>query len=1217
MRTAKPRLVIRHIFVLSLLIFIALAASGYRHWTKAESATTNEGLPTRRGEGAITHLKEQGLYASLGEAVKAARYSAQPLPPVIDPLLAQTMRLEAADGAAEDYFGAAVAISGNTAIVGAPRNDINGDADQGAAYIFVRSGRSWTQEDKLKAPTGAAGDFFGGSVAISGDTAIVGAYFNDVGGNANQGSVYIFTRSAGVWTQQDKLTAGDGAANDLFGFSVAIDGDTAIIGAHLADVGVNVNQGAAYVFTRSGGEVFSEYQKLTAPNAAGGDLFGVSVALDAETAVIGASGRTERGDAAAGAAYVFTLSGGAWAEQQKLLPDISAADNFFGAAVAVSGDTALIGSFGDDIGANANQGAAVVFVRSGSTWTKQEKLTAADGSAEDKFGMAVALSGDTAVIGAIGDDVNGADQGSAYVFSRAGVTWSQQPRLLDTLGETDDKFGAPVAISGDTVLIGASFDDIGGNANQGSASAFVLREGLAEQQKLTAAYGAAGDYFGGSVAICGDTAVVGATHNEIGGNDAQGSVNVFVRDGSTWTHQQRLTADDGAAWDCFGNSVAISGDTVVVGAIFDDPGGNSEQGSAYVFTRNGSTWTQQQKLTSSDGEQGDHFCEVAISGDTVVVGAFLQDIGGNQNQGAAYVFTRNGATWTQQQKLTASDGAVVDFFASSVAISGDTVVIGVDSDDIGGNADQGSVYVFTRSGATWTQQEKLTASGGAAGDHFGRSVAICGDTIVAGAINYGAYPNAPQGWAYIFERSGATWTQQQRLTPSDGASNAYFGIPVAISGDAVAVGAGGSQDSVYVFERSGETWTERQILTASDGAAFDSFASSVGISGDTVVVGAQYADVGANAEQGSAYVFAGVACPAITLDPPSLPNGAAGSPYNWSITASGATGPYNYSVSSGTLPAGLTLDPTTGTLSGTPATAGTFNFTITATGSGLCPGSRDYTLVIACRTINVTPANPNLPPGSAGAAYNRAFTANGGLAPYDFSISAGALPAGLTLNAATGVLSGAPTTPGAFNFEVLATDSIGCAGSTPYVLTINCPTIRVNPTNPNLPNGTAGAPFNGAFTAPGGIAPYSFSITNGALPAGLTLDGATGVLSGVPTATGEFSFEVRVTDGFGCFASRAYVLTINCPTINLEPANSNLPNSAVGTAYNQAFSATGGVGAYTFDVVMGALPGGLTLDASTGVLSGAPTRRDTFNFVIRATDSNGCVGRRPYRIVVN
>ncbi|MGH9840655.1 MAG: FG-GAP repeat protein, partial [Blastocatellia bacterium] len=624
------------------------------------------------------------------------RAAAYPL--TIDPLLAQGPRLTAGDGAAEDYFGAAVAISGNTAIVGAPRNDINGDADQGAAYIFVRSGGVWTQQDKLRAATGAAGDFFGGSVGIGGDTAIVGAYLNDVGANANQGTAYVFTRSAGVWTQQDKLTAGDGAANDFFGFSIAIDGDTAIVGAHLNDASANGNQGAAYVFTRGSG-VWSQLQKLTAPDAAAGDLFGVSIALDAGTAVIGASGKVERGNADAGAAYAFTRSGGLWTMQQKLLPDISAVGNFFGAAVALSGDTALIGSFGDDIGANANQGSAVVFVRSAATWTKQQKLTASDGSPDDRFGLSVALSGDTAVVGATGKDFAGADQGAAYVFSRSGVAWAQRPRLFAIDGEADDKFGAPVAISGDTVLAGASFDDIGANANQGSAQVFVICQGLAEQQRLTANLGSAGDAFGYSVAISGDTAVIGALYNDLGGNADQGTAYVFVRNGATWTQQQKLTDANGVAYDYFGASVAIGGDTVVIGAD------------------------------------------------------------GNAGLGAAFVFVRNGAVWTQQQKLTDANGAASDSFGRSVAISGDTVVIGAPYDDVGGNLDQGSVIVFVRNGATWTQQRKLTDSLGAAGDDFGRSVAIGGDTAVIGA-----YGNAGQGAAFVFVRNGAVWTQKQKLT---------------------------------------------------------------------------------------------------------------------------------------------------------------------------------------------------------------------------------------------------------------------------------------------------------------------------------------------------------------------------------------------------------------------------------------------------------------------
>src|SRR5215475_8338985 len=253
MRTSKSRVIIHHIFVLSLLILLGLAASGYWRWAKAAPATTHEGLPSLRGQEAITHMKERGLYASLAEAVKAARANVQALPAGVDPMLTSPTRLKAGDGKAGDLFGSAVAISGDTAIVGAPSNDINGDADQGAAYIFVRSGGNWTQEARLKAPLGAAGDYFGSAVAISGDTAIVGAYLADTVANINQGLVYVFTRSAGVWTQQAKLKADDGGANDFFGISVAIDGDTAIIGAYFSHAGQNVNQGAAYVFNRSGG----------------------------------------------------------------------------------------------------------------------------------------------------------------------------------------------------------------------------------------------------------------------------------------------------------------------------------------------------------------------------------------------------------------------------------------------------------------------------------------------------------------------------------------------------------------------------------------------------------------------------------------------------------------------------------------------------------------------------------------------------------------------------------------------------------------------------------------------------------------------------------------------------------------------------------------------------------------------------------------------------
>jgi uncharacterized repeat protein (TIGR01451 family) len=379
-----------------------------------------------------------------------------------------------------------------------------------------------------------------------------------------------------------------------------------------------------------------------------------------------------------------------------------------------------------------------------------------DGAANDSFGISVALSGDTAVVGAYGDGIgaNGG-QGSAYVFTRSGTVWSQQAKLSADDGAAIDLFGISVALSGDTVVVGAREDDIGANTNQGSAYVFT-RSGTvwSQQAKLSASDGAAGDMFGISVALSGDTAVVGASGDDIGANPNQGSAYVFTRSGSVWSQQAQLSAGDGAVNDAFGSSVALSGDTAVVGAHQDDIGANPNQGSAYVFTRSGTVWSPQTKLSAGDGAAGDMFgISVALSGDTAVVGALWDDIGANVDQGSAYVFTRSGTVWSQQTQLSAGDGAAGDNFGGSVALSGDTAVVGASGDDIGANANQGSAYVFTRSGTVWNQQAKLSAGDGAADDSFGDSVALSGDTAVVGALwddSVGPTGNPDVGSIYLY-----------------------------------------------------------------------------------------------------------------------------------------------------------------------------------------------------------------------------------------------------------------------------------------------------------------------------------------------------------------------------------------------------------------------------------------------------------------------------------
>ena len=352
----------------------------------------------------------------------------------------------------------------------------------------------------------------------------------------------------------------------------------------------------------------------------------------------------------------------------KLLPSELEVSDYFGDSVSIDGDYAIVGAVGDDDSVFGG-GAAYVFVRSGTVWTREAKLTADDGEYEDSFGHSVSISGNSAIVGSWCDDDQGTQSGSAYVFVRSGTAWTQQAKLVPGDGAAYDTFGNCVSISGDYALVGSHYDDDNG------------------------AY--------------------------------TGSAYIFVRSGTTWTEQDKLLPDDSGDYDYFGDSVSICGDYAIVGSGNKD--GNT--GAAYVFIRDDTDWTQQEKLTASDSVGGDYFgFSVSIKGDSAIAGA--RGVGGST--GAAYVFVRTGADWAQQDKLVASDGAGVDWFGCSVSIDGDHAIVGSYQDDDSGS-NSGSAYVFIRSGTDWTQQEKYTADNGAANDEFGYSVAISGDDAIVGA----------------------------------------------------------------------------------------------------------------------------------------------------------------------------------------------------------------------------------------------------------------------------------------------------------------------------------------------------------------------------------------------------------------------------------------------------------------------------------------------------
>jgi FG-GAP repeat len=409
------------------------------------------------------------------DTVKAHPAVSRPGPLAI--LALRQATLTASDGRAVDFFGYSVALAGDTALVGVRNRTVGSNAYQGAAYVFVRSGSTWTQEGgELTVPDGAAKDTFGSSVAIDGDTALIGAPSHQVSDNAAQGAAYVFVRSGNSWTQQGAvLTAPDGAANDTFGSSVAVDGDTALVGAPSHQVGSNAYQGAAYVFVRSGSTWNQQGGALTALDGAANDIFGSSVAIDGDTALMGAPSHQVGAKALQGAAYVFVRSGGAWSQRGgALTASGGAANDSFGSSVALDGDMALIGAPYHTVGSNAYQGAAYVFIRSGSAWSQQGGALTTTTS-RDGFGFSVALAGNRALVGSPLDFVGKNIQGSAYLFVHSGSTWIQQGGALATANDgVHDYFGSTVALSGDAALIGAPYHRVGSNADQGGVYVYQL-----------------------------------------------------------------------------------------------------------------------------------------------------------------------------------------------------------------------------------------------------------------------------------------------------------------------------------------------------------------------------------------------------------------------------------------------------------------------------------------------------------------------------------------------------------------------------------------------------------------------------------------------------------------------------------------------------------------------------------------------------------------------
>ena len=373
----------------------------------------------------------------------------------------QTQKILAADGAGDDRFGNSVEINGNDAIIGAYFDDISSQGNAGSAYVFVSSGGSWSQQQKLTASDSQADDEFGWSVSIDGDYAIVGAHKED-GSGIDRGAAYVFYRSGTTWTEQQKLTPGDTADNDFFGKSVSIDGEYAIVGAP----GKNSNQGFSYIFKRTG----TVWTQMTKVGATGSNKLGWSVSISMPCVIMGAYGTNSN----TGTAHIYELQGSSWYGKGALTASDGMISDLFGISVAFDGDYVICGSPGHDL-TYGGEGAAYIFEKPGTGWTtmtETQKITASDNEGGDGFGQSVSIDGDGIFVAAPSEDGSGNARGAAYIFNRASSSWSEVTKLTASDAANDDYFGWGVSISGDSAISGAYANDNTNGVNAGATYIF-------------------------------------------------------------------------------------------------------------------------------------------------------------------------------------------------------------------------------------------------------------------------------------------------------------------------------------------------------------------------------------------------------------------------------------------------------------------------------------------------------------------------------------------------------------------------------------------------------------------------------------------------------------------------------------------------------------------------------------------------------------------------
>lgn len=730
----------------------------------------------------------------------------------------------------------------------------------GAVFMYHYSGGSWSETQRI---VGADTDGNGtldfnlnsATVAISDDKLIIGAPQTCTDESVYIGAVYVYNYSGSTWIQSQTFIADDSDDNDHFGNSIAFDGNNILIGMLSS---IDTYRGAVYVFGwNNESESWEEQTKIISDDIVDNDQFGISLDIDDDLIIIGTDNEvTSVYGYDLGKAYSFRWDGANWMQEEKFTPsdDISYSLRY-GQFVGVSGDWVLVGSPerekaymynrpdpDDDNDGLSDEDEADARTNPLDYDSDDDGLS--DGAEVHDY-HTNPLSTDTD-----GDSLSDADE----------INGGTDPTLADS---DNDNLSDSAEITAGTNPNSADSDDDGltdgeeiNTYGTNPLLADTDGDGLSDAEEMTIGESVAqftGDgadkLFGSAVDIDGDLALVGA-QNDSGAAGWSGAAYIYRRTGDAWNIEAKLTASDGKTSDYFGISVALDQDVAIVGAYYAD-GAAADSGAAYVYRHGDSGWVQEAKLIPSDTTSvGFYFGNaVAINGNTIAIG---KTYGSGATEGAVYIYHWDGTTWSEVQKLVSDEHTSSGYYARSLALSDNQLVVG----SLDGYERSGAAYVYELAGEELVFQAQLTPASGQAS---GNSVAMDDDVIVVGATGSGF----DAGSAYVYRRTDTTWHEEATLSAGDGRINSSYGYKVSINGDTILVsspywindGEIDNGDSVYVYTWDDESWNETShIVSPDETGGSDSFGNSISSDDNIAIVGA-LTDDDAGENSGSAFIF--------------------------------------------------------------------------------------------------------------------------------------------------------------------------------------------------------------------------------------------------------------------------------------------------------------------------------------------------------------------------